>query len=135
MKSFLVGLKNVLLWSYARGTWQYDVLCGLIVLTLLVWPSQSPNRAAAEQAKNTQVSASKSKDGKSKDGLLESEIEWAQLRGFLQEQNRLELLNSPREAIVLYLQADTKNAITLASLEPYGDSQGHRGYRVRYSSN
>ena len=38
MKSVFVGIKNVLLWSYARGTWQYDVLCALIVLTLLFWP-------------------------------------------------------------------------------------------------
>jgi len=134
MKSFLVGLKNVLLWSYARGTWQYDVLCGLIVLTLFVWPGQPPKRAAAsaqiEQAKAAQIMSSKLEDG-----LLEREIEWLQLRAFLQAQNKLELLNSPREAVVLYLQSELKTAVTLASLEPYGDSQGHSGYRVRYRAN
>jgi hypothetical protein len=39
MKSMLVGIKNVLLWSYARGTWQYDALCLLIVLTVFLVPS------------------------------------------------------------------------------------------------
>lgn len=132
MKSFLVGLKNVLLWSYARGTWQYDVLCGLIVLTLFVWPGQPPQRASAqiEQLKVAQTVVNTAEDG-----LLEREIEWVQLRAFLQEQNKLELLNSPREAIVLYMQSDLKTAVTLASLEPYGDAQGHSGYRVRYRAN
>ena len=134
MKSLLVGLKNVVLWSYARGTWQYDVLCGLIVLTLFIWPGQPPKRASAlaqvEQAKAAQNVASKLEEG-----LLEREVEWLQLRAFLQEQNKLELLNSPREAIVLYLQCELKTAVTLASLEPYGDSQGRSGYRVRYHSN
>ena len=38
MKTVLTGLKNIVLWSHARGTWQYDLLCALIVLTLLFWP-------------------------------------------------------------------------------------------------
>jgi hypothetical protein len=131
MKSFLVGIKNVLLWSYARGTWQYDVLCGLIVLTLIIWPSHTPKRnAQTEQAKIGQAVAAKFQGG-----LLERKIDEAQLRAFLQVQNKLELLNSPQEAVVLYLQADAKAAITLASLEPFGDARGHTGYRVRYSSN
>lgn len=132
MKSFLVGIKNVLLWSHARGTWQYDVLCGLIVLTLLLWPGQSSKRAAASgqpgQAKAAQVGASTA-------GVWEHEIEWLQLRAFLQEQNKMELLNSPREAVVFYLQAEMKTAVILVSLEPFGDAQGRSGYRVRYNSN
>ncbi|HEV2667650.1 MAG TPA: hypothetical protein VG324_22235, partial [Blastocatellia bacterium] len=40
MKSFLIGIKNVLLWSYARGTWQYDALCLMIVLAVFLVPSR-----------------------------------------------------------------------------------------------
>ena len=32
------SLKNILCWAHGRGTWQYDVLCLLIVLALLLWP-------------------------------------------------------------------------------------------------
>ncbi len=124
MKSVLVGLKNVLLWSYARGTWQYDVLCALIVLTLLFWPS---GKAAHTATAKTAVAVA--------DGMWQHEIEWQALQGFLQQQNRLELLNSPREAVVFYLQTETKTAITLSSVEPFGDAQGRVGYRARYRTN
>jgi hypothetical protein len=40
MKSVLVGIKNIILWSYARGTWQYDALCLLIVLAVFLVPSR-----------------------------------------------------------------------------------------------
>ena len=28
----LTGLKRLILWDYERGVWQYDVVCGVIVL-------------------------------------------------------------------------------------------------------
>lgn len=41
--------KKILLWSYERGTWQYDVFCLLIVafifLTPKIWFSNSENLA------------------------------------------------------------------------------------------
>lgn len=125
MKSLLVGLKNVLLWSYARGTWQYDVLCGLIVLTLMFWPN----------AKARTVNALAKAPLAMADGIWQREIELQTLRGFLQQQNRLELLNSPREAVVYYLQSETNTVITLSSIEPFGDAQGRVGYRARYRTN
>lgn len=126
MKSVLVGFKNVLLWSYARGTWQYDVLCALIVLTLLFWPSAKATRTVAATTKAAVSLA---------DGRWQREIEWQALSNFLQQQNRVDLLNSPREAVVLLLQFETNTAITLSSIEPFGDAQGRIGYRVRYRTN
>ncbi len=126
MKSVLVGLKNVLLWSYARGTWQYDALCALIVLTLLFWPSGKAARTATARAKAAVAVA---------DGIWQREIEWQALRDFLQQQNRLELLNSPREAVVYFLQTETKSVVMLSSIEPFGDAQGRVGYRARYRTN
>ncbi|MBI4469118.1 MAG: hypothetical protein HY650_07345 [Acidobacteria bacterium] len=32
-------IKSVLLWSYERGTWQYDLLCILILLFIFLTPS------------------------------------------------------------------------------------------------
>jgi hypothetical protein len=39
MKSFLSLLKKILLWSYHRGSWQYDVLCILILAFIFLTPS------------------------------------------------------------------------------------------------
>lgn len=126
MKSVFVGIKNVLLWSYARGTWQYDVLCALIVLTLLFWPKEKVAHIATAKTTAAVVAV---------DGMWQREIEGQALRDFLQQQNRSELLNSPREAVVLFLQSETNTVITLSSVESFGDAQGPVGYRVRYRTN
>ncbi|HSK70568.1 MAG TPA: hypothetical protein VK892_02650 [Pyrinomonadaceae bacterium] len=31
-------IKNIILWRYQRGTWQYDVLCLLIILFIFLTP-------------------------------------------------------------------------------------------------
>ena len=136
MKSLLVGIKNVLLWSYARGTWQYDMLCALIVLTLLFWPNGKSSRTAsaakivAAEANATTALASNAPS--SAEAMREHEIELKELRAFLQERQKLELLNSPREAIVLYLQREANRPLTVTNIEPFGDAQGRSGYRVHY---
>lgn len=38
MRNILVGIRNVLLWSYDRGSWQYDVLCLSIVAAIFLVP-------------------------------------------------------------------------------------------------
>lgn len=35
---FWRGLKNVFFWSYGRSTWQYDVLCVLILVFVFLTP-------------------------------------------------------------------------------------------------
>ena len=40
MSSLLSSLKQVLLWSYPRGSWQYDLLCVLILLFIFLTPSR-----------------------------------------------------------------------------------------------
>src|ERR1700761_347892 len=34
------GLKRLLIWDYPRGVWQYDVICGIIVLFIFFSPRQ-----------------------------------------------------------------------------------------------
>ena len=38
MRIWLV-IKRVILWSYERGTWQYDLLCFLILVFIFLTPS------------------------------------------------------------------------------------------------
>ena len=33
------GLRNTLLWTYSRGTWQYDLICALILAFIFLVPS------------------------------------------------------------------------------------------------
>ena len=40
MKVILSTLKKILFWSYERGSWQYDVMCVLILAFIFL----SPNR-------------------------------------------------------------------------------------------
>ena len=40
MKIILSALKKILFWSYERGSWQYDVMCVLILAFIFL----SPNR-------------------------------------------------------------------------------------------
>jgi len=39
MRTFLSILKKIILWSYQRGSWQYDILCILILLFIVLTPS------------------------------------------------------------------------------------------------
>lgn len=130
MRSFLSGIKNVLLWSYARGTWQYDVLCALIVLTLLFWPTRQLSKVAAVQAPTAGVAISGG--GAVANGFQQRDIAWTTLRTFLAGQNKLDLLNSPQDAIVLFLQHETKATVTVNWVEPFADAQGNVIYRTRY---
>lgn len=43
MRSFLSVLKKIILWSYQRGSWQYDVLCILILAFIFFTPSSCFN--------------------------------------------------------------------------------------------
>jgi hypothetical protein len=52
------SVKHVLLWSYERGSWQYDVLCLLILAFIFLTPSRwfnehetSPASPAAKSAR------------------------------------------------------------------------------------
>jgi hypothetical protein len=40
MRIILSTLKKVLFWSYERGSWQYDVMCVLILLFIFSFPNR-----------------------------------------------------------------------------------------------
>jgi hypothetical protein len=126
MKSILVGIKNVLLWSYARGTWQYDALCLLIVLTVFLVPSSFfGDRDRAKQNSANDIKAAASKAG-------ETYVEADELEVFLKRQNRIELSQTPNEAIRLYLLDKFGRDVAIDDLEPFTSSDGKLIYRVRF---
>src|SRR5262245_7046135 len=117
MKSLLVGLKNVLLWSYGRGTWQYDALCLLIVLTVFLVPSSffgDRDRAKQQSA------------------VDETYIGADELDVFLKRQNRIELSQTPNEAMRLFLLSKFGRDVAIDDLEHFTSSDGKLIYRVRF---
>ena len=40
MKIILSTLKKILFWSYERGSWQYDVMCVLILAFIILAPNR-----------------------------------------------------------------------------------------------
>ena len=129
MNSLFAELKNVLLWSYERGTWQYDFLCLLIIGAIFLLPSRffgDRDRIPVKTARANEASISASNPGETV-----REIAVSDLQDFLQKQNRTELiLNSPQEAIVLYLSDQFKQNVAVSKFEPFMNPQGRVGYRV-----
>jgi len=65
VRNFLIGIKNVLLWSYDRGSWQYDLLCLLIVAAVFLIPGRyfgDRDRGGSESLVNTRIEMSISED-------------------------------------------------------------------------
>ncbi|MFN8001779.1 MAG: hypothetical protein U0X75_12265 [Acidobacteriota bacterium] len=137
MKSLLSGIKNVLLWSYERGTWQYDILCLLIIAMVFLVPSRYfgdrdrvlPLLPSSSQAKTGAPSASNvsAQMAEAKIRFIETK----ELEAFLQQQNKLELLNSPGQAIVLYLRAELKREVVVLKQEPFMQ-EGRSSYQVTF---
>ena len=126
MKPFLVGIKNVLLWSYGRGTWQYDALCLLIVLTgFLVPSSYFGDRDRAKQKSANEIEGATSKAGETYVGAEELDV-------FLKRKNRVELSQTPKEAMRLYLRDRLGNDVAIDELEYFTSSDGKLIYRVRF---
>lgn len=129
MKSILVGIKNVLLWSYERGTWQYDLLCLLIISAIFLLPGKFFGDRDRLPIKTVQ--ANQALQFASNSSEVVREIAVSDLQAFLQKQNRPELmLNSPKEAIVLYFRDQLKEDVTISNIEPFMNPQGRVGYRV-----
>ncbi|MFN0111828.1 MAG: hypothetical protein ACKVZH_23465 [Blastocatellia bacterium] len=134
MKSLLVGIKNIVLWSHERGTWQYDVLCLLIIGTVFLVPSKYFGDRDRASVKSVQTSgqANAVRTLASEAGETVREIAVSDLQIFLQKLNKPELmLNSPQEAIRLYLSDKLNQDVTVSKFEPFMNPQTRvNGYRV-----
>jgi hypothetical protein len=130
MKSLLVGIKNVLLWSFSRGTWQYDALCLLIVLAVFLVPS----RYFGDRDRATPKSAAEIR--KIRGGALskagETYVEAAELEVFLRQRNQIELSQTPEEALRLYLRDRLERNVAIDESKRFTAPDGKVIYWVRF---
>lgn len=133
MKSLFVGIKNIILWSYERGTWQYDVLCLLIIGTIFLVPSKYFGDRDRASVKSVQTigQANEVRMTASERGETVREIDVSDLKTFLDDQRKPELMLKPQEAISLYLHEKLKQDVIVSKFEPFMNPQkGVAGYRV-----
>ena len=57
MKLILTALKKILFWSYGRGTWQYDLMCVLILAFVMFVPGSAfhSRRPAPEIVRSSEI--------------------------------------------------------------------------------
>lgn len=107
MKLIFTTLKKILFWSYDRGTWQYDVMCVLILAFVFFAPNSAfqnsnPRVLTQPPARTVYVST----DDLGAIGSME-----------------------PRREIEKYLSTKYGYEVTVSSIEPRMDNTGTvRGY-------
>lgn len=126
MKILPDGLKKTLNWSYERGSWQYDILCLLILAFIFLTPAslfeEKPGRELAGGP------------GSEDEGALVREVEASELKAFLERSGRSSMLGFPPEALSFYLQEQEQRPVRLLSYEVTGRAGGSPEslrYRVR----
>ena len=105
MNSFWTGLKKVFLWDYERGSWQYDILCGLILAFIFFGPNQVFHSA----------------DGNNSPPVFVSREDV----GTLEPENYDQTLSN-------YFSKKFNRKVRASNIEPLSDSDGNlKGYMVR----
>jgi hypothetical protein len=128
MKPILVAVKNVLLWSHERGSWQYDILCLLIVMTIFVVPSRyfgDRDRLPIRQEKAGKHLASNPV-------WVKMEIKKTQLQNFLQQENKIMLMDNPQDALRFYLKEEFQREVTVVGHETFTNAEGQLVYNVTF---
>jgi len=97
----LSTLKKILFWSYERGSWQYDVMCVLILAFILFAPNRVFDQHREETVRILSV----------------DEI------GQIDE-------NNPEPAIEARLQQEAGHAVRISRIEKVVDSSGRTSYVV-----
>jgi hypothetical protein len=116
MKKVLTGIKSTLNWSYPRGSWQYDLLCALIIAIIFLVPSRFFGDRDRSKAPPAQ--------------LRQLEIDPVDLQDFLQRRQRSDLRNFPSRALGFYLQEQYNHQVTLVRYAEETGADGRRRYRA-----
>ncbi|MFN7927562.1 MAG: hypothetical protein U0Y68_06395 [Blastocatellia bacterium] len=120
MKKLTQPVRNILLWSYERATWQYDLLVALIIATVFFVPGQFfGDRDRPLRTLNDTVERRWS-------------IESKKINSFAVRSGNAETLkHDPREVVQLYLREVIRPDIKVTNCEVETDTGGKvTGYSV-----
>ena len=125
MKSLWAGMKNVMLWSYGRGSWQYDVLCLLIVGAIFLLPG----RFFGDRDRGNPAGPAASNEAR----LIPLEIPEDEMQALLRRQGAgAEALSDAREACRLYARDHFRAEVTPERFGVDRDAKGRLVYRCWY---
>lgn len=120
MKKLLNTVRNIFIWTYERGTWQYDLLVILIIATVFLVPSQffgdrdrplrTPNQTVVRRWK----------------------IDPSEISTFAAHSGKAEMLKDyPGEVVRLYLSEVVRPEIEVKKYDIETDARGKiTGYTV-----
>jgi len=139
VRNVLVGIKNVLLWSYERGSWQYDLLCLLIVAIIFLVPGSyfgDRDREVIRGESSTSRGNGIARNDTGRKGFEKTEmiIGATELQEFAHAGSlQIDLVNHPGDAILAFVENRCKCKATLVlPYEMARDDKGGMVYRVWY---
>lgn len=122
------GIKKTLNWSYERGSWQYDLLCLLIIAVIFLVPS----RFFSERDRGGLAGSTASIPAEIGE-ITQVEVEVERLKQFLELNRRPTLVEFPVEALGFYLREQYNRPVRILRYDQYLDTEKRVWYRVSFS--
>ena len=122
------GIKKTLNWSYERGSWQYDLLCLLIIAVIFLVPS----RFFSERDRGGLAGGTASIPAEIGE-ITQVEVEVERLKQFLELNRRPTLVEFPIEALGFYLREQYNRPVRILRYDQYLDTEKRVWYRVSFS--
>jgi hypothetical protein len=122
------GIKKTLNWSYERGSWQYDLLCLLIIAVIFL----VPGRLFSERDRGG-LAASTAPIPVEIGEITQIEVEEERLKQFLERNQRPTLVEFPVEALGFYLREQYNRPVRILRYDQYLDTEKRVWYRVSFS--
>jgi hypothetical protein len=128
----LDGIKKTILWDYERGTWQYDLLCALIIATVFLVPGSffgdrdRPMKNSRRYPQANAVSSAASNAASPPERLNAFLIVRAdEIHEYLQLQGKTAMLESqPHEALKIFVREKLKREEALDRFDKSYNAQG-----------
>ena len=122
------GIKKTLNWSYERGSWQYDLLCLLIIAVIFL----VPGRVFSESDRGGLAGGTASIPAEIGE-ITQVEVEAERLKQFLERNQRPMLVEFPVEALGFYLREQYNRPVRILRYDQYLDTEKRVWYRVSFS--
>jgi len=119
------GIRRTINWSYERGSWQYDLLCLLIISVIFLLPSRffgDRDRPVPAGLPGSMT------EGRALTPVIEISI--AQVNDLLRQEERSDLIDFPVEGLGFYLQEQYNRPVKIYRYEQFTGAQETPTYRV-----